>query len=574
MNKLKSVSYKSLEGLTIVGNGSFGSIYKARHKEWRIDVAVKKLHRGMSQSLEELLSEAQMMKAASDCSYVAHLFGILEDYPDGSQGIVMEYMERGCLQSLLNQHKDIGWALKFRIVYEVALGMNWLHNLSPPILHLDLKTTNVLLCAELHVKISDFGLSKFTHSLSACGNDSGYVGGTLEYLPPEAFKKDYQPDKSTDVYSFAILTYVVLTKSEPYPAAISRLIRIRIPEGDRPCIESLEEKESDVNCLNKAIELTRQCWHNDKLKRPTFGGKYCTTVGQSNMELFQVKKLLNCCTHWEDFYSANKAHILDAVTSLTRETSAVAAPEPSSKLSTANSSMSEVINRFKMDLNMEEPSVPHYAAPVVKKPVNSQKITNQPLPRTPYYMHRHIPTQPWMSGQRTYNPFQTAVGPIYINGNTDGIQIGNNNVMYVTNRPKQMNNGSGAERRGPTTQSRATTPKEAWSGHFSIVDPQPPTLNAARPDQKVQQCHTGQVRGQMSQDFHTQAPIAKSSMTQIYPPLVNSQNTSEPRKMSSLCRQNASVLENTELSENKPQNLEQSKQATCNPNSHQEKRQQ
>ena len=79
---------------------------------------------------------------------------------EGKCAIVMEYISGGNLeQLLLNQTSSISLFNLMRIGKEVALGMNWLHNAKPQIIHRDLKLTNVLLDMDLSAKICDFGLS-------------------------------------------------------------------------------------------------------------------------------------------------------------------------------------------------------------------------------------------------------------------------------------------------------------------------------------------------------------------------------------------------------------------------------
>lgn len=50
-------------------------------------------------------------------------------------------------------YPELGWPLKLRTLYEIALGVNFLHNMNPPLLHQDLKTQNILLDGEYHVKV-------------------------------------------------------------------------------------------------------------------------------------------------------------------------------------------------------------------------------------------------------------------------------------------------------------------------------------------------------------------------------------------------------------------------------------
>lgn len=93
---------------------------------------------------------------------VLRILGVYKGHPQGDMsamkmGLVMEYMERGSLADL---HLDLNgpppWPLAFRIINQIALGMNFLHQLDPPLLHLDLKPSNVLLDDSLNAKVKTF----------------------------------------------------------------------------------------------------------------------------------------------------------------------------------------------------------------------------------------------------------------------------------------------------------------------------------------------------------------------------------------------------------------------------------
>lgn len=55
------------------------------------------------------------------------------------------------------EYPEVAWPLRFRILHEIALGVNYLHNMNPPLLHHDLKTQNILLDNEFHVKVTTLG---------------------------------------------------------------------------------------------------------------------------------------------------------------------------------------------------------------------------------------------------------------------------------------------------------------------------------------------------------------------------------------------------------------------------------
>lgn len=99
----------------------------------------------------ELLEEAKKMEMAK-FRYILPVYGISRD----PVGLVMEFMETGSLEKLLAS-EPLPWDLRFRIIHETAVGMNFLHCMSPPLLHLDLKPANILLDAHYHVKVGPLG---------------------------------------------------------------------------------------------------------------------------------------------------------------------------------------------------------------------------------------------------------------------------------------------------------------------------------------------------------------------------------------------------------------------------------
>ncbi|KAJ8377558.1 hypothetical protein AAFF_G00255760 [Aldrovandia affinis] len=127
------IGNSGLKSWSVIGSGGFGQVYKAKSIDLGIDVAIKLLHQDDSSSL---LKEAEMMLQGGN-PYVLRLLGEYQGVPSGSsgppqRGLVMEFMERGSVESLLQK---LGgpppWPLAFRLCHQVALGMNYLHQLSP-----------------------------------------------------------------------------------------------------------------------------------------------------------------------------------------------------------------------------------------------------------------------------------------------------------------------------------------------------------------------------------------------------------------------------------------------------------
>ncbi|KAA8582667.1 hypothetical protein FQN60_006338 [Etheostoma spectabile] len=257
------VEDSSLEGWTVIGSGGFGQIYKARHRQWGCDVAIKLLHYDDGSS-ESLLREIDMMRQGSS-PYAIQVRGVF----------------RGRVPNSV------------LLAHQVALGLNFLHSLSPPILHLDLKPSNVLLDFYLNAKLTDFGLARYYHSVTRVSKkNSGEEGGTISYMPPEAFHVSYKPTLASDIYSYGILLWSIVTGRQPYAYAQSSLVRLRIPEGDRPLLDEIRVQALGRAGLTELMKLMERCWDKKPDQRPSS---------------------LECTTQTEELYKLHKHAINDAV---------------------------------------------------------------------------------------------------------------------------------------------------------------------------------------------------------------------------------------------------------------------
>ncbi|XP_060922436.1 receptor-interacting serine/threonine-protein kinase 3-like [Limanda limanda] len=285
----------SLTGWVSIGSGGFGEIYKARHKGWCSDVAIKLLHNDGGQTHEKriqaLQQEVQMMLLGSS-EYVMQVLGVFNGRPPNSGpsaqlGLVMKYMEKGTLESLQKTFdRVLPLPLVFRLAHQVALGINFLHSLSKALLHLDLKPSNVLLDSDLNVKLTDFGLSKPSQTWAQVSKtDKVDGGGTINYMPPEAFDINYKPSRAFDIYSFGILLWSIATGEQPYPHAPPSVVMLLIPRGQRPSLDKLTVRAADQAELSGLMELMIRCWETSPTQRPS--SLECTKITE---KLYQTQK--------------------------------------------------------------------------------------------------------------------------------------------------------------------------------------------------------------------------------------------------------------------------------------------
>ncbi|NXM59459.1 RIPK2 kinase, partial [Illadopsis cleaveri] len=272
---LPSIPFSKLPDLRFISRGAYGTVSAARHADWRVPVALKCLQGPLLDSDRNyLLKEAEILHKAR-FSYILPILGICNE-PE-FLGIVTEYMTNGSLNQLLHGkdvYPDIPWCLRFRILYEIALGVNYLHNMNPPLLHHDLKTQNILLDDEFHVKIADFGMSKWrVVSMSQSRSESSLPeGGTIIYMPPE----DYNPSQKTrasvkhDIYSYAVIMWEVMSRKQPFEEVINPLqIMYSVSQGQRLDL-SEGSLSMDIPHRGLIIRLMESGWAQNPDERPSF----------------------------------------------------------------------------------------------------------------------------------------------------------------------------------------------------------------------------------------------------------------------------------------------------------------
>ncbi|XP_052405314.1 receptor-interacting serine/threonine-protein kinase 1 [Carassius gibelio] len=254
--------------------GGFGEVYLCYHKTLG-KVVQKTVYTGPPRNgrqKQSLLEEGSLMSRLSHQRVVKLLGVILED---GDYSLVMELIPRGNLLTML-ETVPVPVSVKGRIILEILEGMVYLTGYQ--VIHRDLKPENILLDKNFHIKITDLGLSRSqvwskltreeSRRQSRLGRrTSASAAGTLCYMAPEHLKsiKTRFSEKS-DVYSFAIVVWVILSGHKPYENARSEeQICHCVCQGERP-----DEDLIHPDTPQDLIQLMKTCWKEDPLHRPTF----------------------------------------------------------------------------------------------------------------------------------------------------------------------------------------------------------------------------------------------------------------------------------------------------------------
>ncbi len=207
-----------IEGL--LGEGAFGAIYQATHPVIGKRAAVKVLHRDIAavqEMVQRFVDEARAVNQIRHKNIVdIFSFGTLQD---GRHYCVMELLRGRTLAEEIVLKKRLGIEEALPILKDVARALAAAHAVG--ITHRDLKPENVFLVDDgeggFTTKLLDFGIAKLRRDDSNAGpkTKTGTAMGTAAYMAPEQCRgRDVDP--RTDVYSFGVLTYEVLTGRRPF----------------------------------------------------------------------------------------------------------------------------------------------------------------------------------------------------------------------------------------------------------------------------------------------------------------------------------------------------------------------
>eukprot|EP01137_Pigoraptor_chileana_P015846 Opistho-2@5439 len=221
-----------------------------------------------------LTGEIQMMCALRHPNIVLFMGACLEP---GSMAVVMEYMGNGSLVDLFGD-EEMRWDWRFRLelAIDAASGMTYLHSATPPILHLDLKSPNLLIDNRMRLKVADFGLSQMKSVVSSSKNRTGeLVVGTLLWMAPELLRcqlagesvsHEYLTEKC-DVFAFGVVLWEVMARQLPYGGG--DLLSNPASFSDKLCNIGMRPEPVPETCP-EWVSLMCACWDDSPSLRPSF----------------------------------------------------------------------------------------------------------------------------------------------------------------------------------------------------------------------------------------------------------------------------------------------------------------
>ncbi|XP_022154451.1 probable LRR receptor-like serine/threonine-protein kinase At1g05700 isoform X2 [Momordica charantia] len=291
----KRFTYSEILSITnnferVIGKGGFGTVYHGCL--YSIQVSVKMLSPASVQGYKQFQEEAQWLTRVHHGNLTS-ILGYCDE--DTHLGLVYEHMENGNLADHLSEKGNhiLNWKERLRIAQDAAQGLEHLHfGCKPPIIHRDVKSTNILLDGNFHAKLADFGMSK-TFQLGDGAQASAAVG-TPGYLDPEYTVTNKLSEKS-DVYSFGVILLEIvtgqpaLTRNQDKTHVIEWVSSV-FKEGE---INKIVDPKLGLDIGNssiwKFIDLAMTCVSSSSTTRPTMNQvvmelKECSAVLENSQE--------------------------------------------------------------------------------------------------------------------------------------------------------------------------------------------------------------------------------------------------------------------------------------------------
>jgi len=209
--------YKIVEKL---GQGGMATVYKAYHEALDRYVAIKVLHAAFKDDetfLRRFTREARVV-AKLEHTHIVPVYDFAEH--DGYPYLVMRFVEGETLKERMSQGA-LTRAEILRIAAAMAQALDYAHQNG--ILHRDIKPSNILLTKGGGVFIADYGLARITQAGESTMSQD-MIMGTPQYISPEQAKGVKEIDGRTDIYSFAIILYEMLTGQVPFQSDTSYAI--------------------------------------------------------------------------------------------------------------------------------------------------------------------------------------------------------------------------------------------------------------------------------------------------------------------------------------------------------------
>ncbi|KAF9460455.1 kinase-like domain-containing protein [Collybia nuda] len=264
-----------LEGEDAVAAGQFGDVWKGTYGGQKVAVKVLKLYvqSDITKHLKKVSYETLIWRQLRHRNVLPFLCLYYVNNNRARIGLVSPWMENGNVQQYLRKDPQTD---RVSLARDVAKGLEYLHTMSPGIVHGDLKAVNILITDTHRACLADFGLSTASQSqaLNLSSFSAGKAGGTSRWTAPELLNGTQEINNTnSDVYAFGCVLYEIFSGNIPfydinsdYPVILKVMQGIRPPRPSHfePSGESCDSLGLDDHMWN----ILEDCWLPEPTSRP------------------------------------------------------------------------------------------------------------------------------------------------------------------------------------------------------------------------------------------------------------------------------------------------------------------
>lgn len=270
-----------LDERNVVGSGSSGKVYRAELSGGEV-VAVKKLNKTGKGGENDSVNRDVFAAEVETLGTIRHK-SIVRLWCCCSSGdcklLVYEYMPNGSLADALHSHRKggvlLGWPERMRIALDAAEGLSYLHHdCVPPIVHRDVKSSNILLDGDYGAKVADFGIAKVGQiSGSKSPEAMSGIAGSCGYIAPE-YVYTLRVNEKSDIYSFGIVLLELVTGKQPTDPELGDkdMVKWVCTTLDQCGLETVIDPKLDLGFeeeISKVIHIGLLCTSPLPLNRPS-----------------------------------------------------------------------------------------------------------------------------------------------------------------------------------------------------------------------------------------------------------------------------------------------------------------
>ena len=244
------------EVLSQIGQGGMGVVYRVRHTALDTICALKVLPQHFTENPElvkRFYREARVL-ARMNHPNIVRVIDIQEDKELQSHYIAMEYIKGKTLRAYLLEMGPLSVPRVIAIAKQVADALNYAHRYDPPVIHRDIKPTNIMIEERSkRVVVMDFGIAKDMGESDM--TKAGTVLGTLRYCPPEQMRLEAgygsALDGSADVYALGMVIYETHTGAHPFAGLSEESVMARVLDAQEYQIDFPDDTPPPFRSLVK-----------------------------------------------------------------------------------------------------------------------------------------------------------------------------------------------------------------------------------------------------------------------------------------------------------------------------------